>query len=155
VSLTASDIATIRSASDHPADLRLGARSSGALLGIISCARASTFPNARPGGIPTPTRKFFAQRDLLTDHRRAARNVDGKVILYADQSRGSMHAPSPRPPAAAKACRVQHENGITPEPRIKRSCHDIIETDVSSEASSLMVLVPKSAPDRRHAYDFI
>jgi excinuclease ABC subunit B len=56
------------------------------------CARASTFPNARWWRSSTPTRKAFlrSETSLIQTIGRAARNVDGKVILYADQMTGSM-----------------------------------------------------------------
>jgi excinuclease ABC subunit B len=50
------------------------------------CARAWTFPNARWWRSWMPTRKGFlrSQTSLIQTIGRAARNIDGRVILYAD-----------------------------------------------------------------------
>jgi len=69
-----------------------------------------------------------SETSLIQTIGRAARNVDGKVILYADQITGSMQAPSPRPTAAAKnRSSTNTLHGITPE-SIKRSIHDIMNS---------------------------
>ncbi len=56
------------------------------------CAKGSTFPNAGWCASSMPTRKASCAREtsLIQTIGRAARNVDGRVILYADRITGSM-----------------------------------------------------------------
>jgi excinuclease ABC subunit B len=56
------------------------------------CARASTFPNAALVAILDADKEGFlrSETSLIQTIGRAARNVDGKVILYADRITGSM-----------------------------------------------------------------
>ncbi len=58
----------------------------------ICCARASTFPNARWSAILDADKEGFlrSETSLVQTIGRAARNVDGRVILYADKITGSM-----------------------------------------------------------------
>ena len=58
----------------------------------ICCARASTFPNADSSAILDADKEGFlrSETSLIQTIGRAARNVDGRVILYADRMTGSM-----------------------------------------------------------------
>ena len=71
-------------------DLRLGAFD--VLIGINLLREGLDIPDARWSLFSTPTRRAFCapKPTLVQTIGRAARNVDGKVILYADQITGSM-----------------------------------------------------------------
>jgi excinuclease UvrABC helicase subunit UvrB len=97
--------------------LRLGAFD--ALVGINCCAKASTF-RMRAGRDPRRRRKDFAwQTSLVQTIGRAARNVDGKVILCADQITGSMER------AIAETDR-RREKQVDPTPTTSRREHQEI-----------------------------
>jgi excinuclease ABC subunit B len=97
-------------------------------LSASTCfAKASTFPNAagrdsrrRQGGLP-------ALRNLLIQTiGRAARNVEGRVILYADRITGSMErALNETDRRRSKQLEYNAAHGITPT-TIKRNIADII-----------------------------
>jgi excinuclease ABC subunit B len=74
-----------------------------------------------------------SETSLIQTIGRAARNVDGRVILYADRMTGSMEraiAETDRRRARQQAFNEEH--GITPA-TIKRNIHDIVADTASRD----------------------
>jgi excinuclease ABC subunit B len=84
-------------------DLRLGAFD--ALVGINLLREGLDIPECALVAILDADKEGFlrSETSLIQTIGRAARNVDGKVILYADQITGSMSALSPKRIAAARS----------------------------------------------------
>ena len=109
-------------------DLRLGAFD--VLVGINLLREGLDIPECGLVAILDADKEGFlrSETSLIQTIGRAARNIDGKVILYADHVTGSMER------AMAETSRrreKQHEwnqaNGITPE-SIKREIHNILDS---------------------------
>ena len=107
-------------------DLRLGAFD--VLVGINLLREGLDIPECALVAILDADKEGFlrSETSLIQTIGRAARNVDGKVILYADQMTGSLER------AIAETNRRREKqmawnaaNGITPE-SIKRSIHDVM-----------------------------
>ncbi|HEY8268850.1 MAG TPA: excinuclease ABC subunit UvrB [Xanthobacteraceae bacterium] len=109
-------------------DLRLGAFD--VLVGINLLREGLDIPECALVAILDADKEGFlrSETSLVQTIGRAARNVEGRVILYADKVTGSMErAMAETDRRRAKQSAWNEANGITPE-SIKRSIHDIVDS---------------------------
>lgn len=107
-------------------DLRLGVYD--VLIGINLLREGLDIPECGLVCILDADKEGFlrSETSLIQTIGRAARNVDGRVILYADRITGSMErALAETDRRRAKQQAFNQEHGITPQ-TIKRNIHDIV-----------------------------
>ena len=114
-------------------DLRLGVYD--VLVGINLLREGLDIPECGLVCILDADKEGFlrSETSLIQTIGRAARNVDGRVILYADRMTGSMEraiAETDRRRTRQEAYNTEH--GITPQ-SIKRNIHDIIQDTASRD----------------------
>ncbi|KPF61781.1 excinuclease ABC subunit UvrB [Porphyrobacter sp. AAP60] len=127
-------------------DLRLGVYD--VLIGINLLREGLDIPECGLVAILDADKEGFlrSETSLIQTIGRAARNVDGRVILYADRITGSMErALAETDRRRSKQEAYNEEHGITPT-TIKRNIHDIVAHSAAQDS----VLVDTGDPERNN-----
>ena len=113
-------------------DLRLGVYD--VLVGINLLREGLDIPECGLVAILDADKEGFlrSETSLIQTIGRAARNVDGRVILYADRITGAWSARWPRPTAAARSRRPIMPRTASRPTTIKRNIGDIIAASSSN-----------------------
>ena len=140
-----SDIGTVER-TEIIRDLRLGAFD--VLVGINLLREGLDMPEVSLVAILDADKEGFlrSDRSLIQTVGRAARNVNGKAILYADNVTGSMHR-AIEETSRRRERQLAHneEHGIKPESIVKKVA-DIMEATYPSPKGSRAKVADKSSP---------
>lgn len=145
-----SDIDTVER-SEILRDLRLGLFD--VLVGINLLREGLDIPEVSLVAILDADKEGFlrSERSLIQTIGRAARNLNGRAILYADNVTGSMQRAMDESNARRETQLAHNEaNGITPE-GVKSKILDVME-GANTPAGSLMKTRGRSAIEKANAY---
>jgi excinuclease ABC subunit B len=116
-------------------------------LDIPECALVAILDADKEGYLRSKT-------SLIQTIGRAARNVDGRAILYADRITGSMqYALEETNRRREKQLRYNAENGITPQTVKKRIAEIIDNTGVAPLGPGIDEMTPKGKSVKSHLLD--
>jgi excinuclease ABC subunit B len=132
-------------------DLRLGVFD--VLVGINLLREGLDMPEVALVAILDADKEGFlrSERSLIQTIGRAARNLDGRAILYADRETGSIQrALAETARRREKQLAFNQEHGITPQ-GIRKSVQDIMEGAIIGQRKSNKTIRSKPALDPRFA----